>query len=433
MSHADIFGAPTSCSADALVGINDFAEGFVRYQKRSANVMKTAKAHPECGLANIYTGILWMFLERPEAPQKALPFIQQAQACTGLNHREKGLLSMLEAWQAYDFDKAIKCCDEVLKEYPADLSTLKIAQYHLFNKADSKGMLALAQRCLPANQDRAAVHSMVAFGHEQCHQIDEAERSAQRALAIESTEPWAHHALAHVHLSRGSIDEGKQFLSAMSPAWAELNSFMFTHNWWHLALFEIASGNTDDALRIYDDYCWDVEPEYSQDQIGAVSLLARLEIAGVDVGNRWQALSAFLESRASDVIQPFLTLQYLYGLARTGSNAGKALLGEIKRQASEPAVSQDKTLWNEVGIELAEGVYAHGTGDYALAAAKLSTLRQSIWRIGGSHAQRDLFEQLLLDALWKSGQQEKAEKMMVKRLQWEPDNPLLHSRLNLNP
>ena len=49
-----------------------------------------------------------------------------------------------------------------------------------------------------------------------------------------------------------------------------------------------------------------------------MSLLARLELRGVDVGGRWQDLGAHLASRADDTLQPFLTMQYLYGLARAG-------------------------------------------------------------------------------------------------------------------
>ena len=52
--------------------------------------------------------------------------------------------------------------------------------------------------------------------------------------------------------------------------------------------------------------------------MGAVSLLARLEIAGIDIGRRWQDLADYLAARAEDTVQPFLTLQYLYGLARAG-------------------------------------------------------------------------------------------------------------------
>ena len=53
-------------------------------------------------------------------------------------------------------------------------------------------------------------------------------------------EPWAQHALAHVLLTRGRIDEGARFLEQAADTWTELNSFMVTHLWWHLTLFYLS-------------------------------------------------------------------------------------------------------------------------------------------------------------------------------------------------
>ena len=80
------------------------------------------------------------------------------------------------------------------------------------------------------------------------------------------------------------------------------------------------------VLEIYDHHCWGIAKDYSKDQIGAVSLLARMEIAGIDVGDRWRDLSAHLAARAHDTVLPFLTLQYLYGLARAGREEAAVLL-----------------------------------------------------------------------------------------------------------
>ena len=43
-----------------------------------------------------------------------------------------------------------------------------------------------------------------------------------------------------------------------------------------------------------------------------------MEIAGIDVGERWQDLGEHLVARAHDTVLPFLSMQYLYGLARAG-------------------------------------------------------------------------------------------------------------------
>ena len=427
--QTDRYNSPTTSPVAAMDGINDFCEGFVRYQSHSVNVLACADENPDSALANIYAGMLWMFLERPEAPVKSKPYSQRARNVTGLNQREQGLLTMLEAWQQHHYRTVRDIADTLVQAYPQDLPLLKIAQYHAFNAGDAAHMLRLAEQGLKANEHLAPIHSMLAFAHEQSNNLDEAERAAHNALEIYADEPWAHHALAHIHLGRGTIDQGLAFLNASSPSWSNLNSFMFTHNWWHVALFDIARGDVSNALRIYDEYCWGVQPDYSQDQIGAVSLLARLELAGMDVGDRWQQLRPFLETRLDDVVQPFLSLQYLYGLAKAQSPAATSLLDLMKQQCSHPQVPADAALWQEVGLPLGQAMVAHAAGQHETAAELIVPVRQQIWRIGGSHAQRDLFEQILLDARLKSGQWDKARRTLEHRRQWEPESPILHQRL----
>ena len=134
-------------------------------------------------------------------------------------------------------------------------------------------------------------------------------------------------------LSHGRLAEGAAFMQQASAGWSGLTSFMRCHNWWHLALFLIELGDDAAALRLYDDQVWGVDKSYSQDQVGAVSLLARLEWVGLDVGQRWAELAGHLAGRTADQVQPFLDLQYLYGLARAGRPEADALLANIERFA----------------------------------------------------------------------------------------------------
>ena len=214
---------------------------------------------------------------------------------------------------------------------PRDLAAVKLHQYFSFNRGDAAAMLRIARLAEAASGDSPHLHGMLAFAHEQLHALDEAEAAARRALALKEKEPWAQHALAHVMLSTGRVREGVDFLAAASRTWDGLNSFMYTHNWWHKALFHISLGDEQAVFEAYDHHVWGIAPSYSQDQVGAVSLLARMEVAGMDVGNRWEELARYLEPRATDTLQPFLTIQYLYGLAR----AERLGPGPVGQQAVE--------------------------------------------------------------------------------------------------
>ena len=419
--QSDILGNPVTCGGEALDGINDFVDGFLRYQPRAVNILAAAERTPDSVLPNVFAGCLWMFLEAPEAAEKARPFLDKARANLGsANDREKQHYAVLEAWIDEDVPLSLQRAERMLEDFPHDLTALKLAQYHCLNMGDSPGMLRTALKVRDANDSVAQMHGMVAFGYEQCHLLDKAMASAEKAMSIEADEPWAHHAMAHVLLTRGEMQSGIRFMESVSDSWTGLNSFMFTHNWWHLALFRISAGDVEAALQIYDDRCWGVEPDYSQDQIGAVSLLARLEFCGVDVGDRWRHLAPFLAKRHSDTVQPFLTLQYLYGLARAGAPEADDLM-EAARAAAANAPAFSREVWKDVALPACEGVLAHARGNHALAITRLSAVLPQLWRVGGSHAQRDLFEQILLDAVLKEQRWVSAQQMLEARRHYDPD------------
>lgn len=415
----DHLGNPVS-SAAGLAGVDDFVAGFIGYHPRAANVLAAAEAEPGAVLANVFAGMLWMFLESPEAPAKAARFIARAETASGqANARERGHLAVLGAWSVGEMPRAIRAAEEVLAAHPRDLVALKLAQYFHFNRGDAPAMLRAAARVAATNRARAPFQAMLAFAYEQCHLLAEAEAAARAALEIDIREPWAHHALAHVMLTQGRIAEGRAFLEAMSPHWAGLNSFMSTHNWWHLALFRLSEGDAAAVCEIYDRHVWGIDPGYSQDQVGAVSLLARMEFAGIDVGLRWSGLAPHLAARAADTVEPFLTIQYLYGLARANSPQADDLMRAVVARAGA-APPDSRAAWAEVALPACEAVLAFLRDDPATAVARLQRALPRMAEIGGSHAQRDLFEQLLIAALMRAGRDAAAQQMLELRRRADP-------------
>ena len=229
-------------------------------------------------------------------------------------------------------------------------------------------------------------------------------------------------------ITQGRITEGRDFMAAVSGQWTDLNSFMVTHNWWHLALFELELDHAAAVLDLYDRQVWGVVKAYSQDQIGAVSLLARLEIAGVDVGDRWQDVADHLEQRGDDHVQPFLDLQYLYGLGRAGRATAGPRLARLEAFAAR-APDWSRTAWQQVAVPAARGLLAHASGDWQGAVAGLGQALPQLQTIGGSHAQRDLFEQLHLDALMRAGRWSSAQHLMQPRANACPQSLRLKRQL----
>jgi ABC-type transport system substrate-binding protein/ABC-type dipeptide/oligopeptide/nickel transport system permease component len=392
----DVLGNRVTVGSDrTLSAIDDFVGGFLAYETRALGILAAADEDPGNALANAYAGILHMLLEAPAAPANALPYLQKAQrAAASATRREQGAVRFLELWREDDVPGALRVAEEIVADFPRDLVMVKLHQYLCFNLGDFAGMQRIAEAALPGSGDIPYLHGMLAFAHEQNHRLREAETSARQALSLSEREPWAQHAIAHVMLTEGRIDEGIAFLDGVKHHWTDLNSFMLTHLWWHQALFHLEQGRTEAALPLYDRECWGVEKAYSQDQIGAVSLLARIELAGGDVGNRWAELAPWLVARGTDTVQPFLSLQYLYGLARAGeSEAAHDLLIAIRARA-ETAPAFVRPTWAEVAQPAAEALVAHADGNYAKAAEGLEKALPNLEKIGGSHAQRDLFERI---------------------------------------
>ncbi|NUH66998.1 tetratricopeptide repeat protein [Sulfitobacter sp. S0837] len=425
----DLYGLEITASRPETVqAINDFIHGFLSYQPKAAGIVVAADADPENALVNAYAALLWMFLENPDAPEKAHPYLKRAEAASGANPRERKVVQAVGHWVSGDVPALITCCDQITDRWPRDLAMLKLAQYHLFNQGDAAEMLRIALKSLPAAEDIAYIHGMIAFGYEQCHLLDRAEAAARRAMELRPDEPWAHHALAHVMLTEGRIAEGARFMESVAETWAGLNSFMRSHNWWHLTLFYLSQGRHDDVRRAYDQHIWGLEKDYSQDQIGAVSLLARMEFAGVDVGDRWDDVADHVAARGLDTVSPFLTLQYLYALCCTGRPEAKEMLAAIEARAKDSA-AHDHAAWAEVALPAARGIVAHAEKDWDEAIQQMGMALPRMAECGGSHAQRDLFEQIHIDALIRGGRTSAAQQVLEMRRANDPDSVPLNLML----
>lgn len=417
----DSLGNPVTLhNASSLGAVNHFVEGFIACEARAVNVLKISDAD-HSAVVQAYGAALHMFAESRDAALNARPFIDRALASSAqATPREQRFVACVEAWVDGNIPHAAKLHEEQAREFPRDLVSIKLGQYHLFNLGDAPGMLRLALSALPHASDVAYLHGMAAFAWEQCHLLDQAEAAARRGIEMCRKEPWAHHALAHVMLTQGRISEGQVFMNEMSDTWTGLNSFMVTHNWWHQALFGLELGQHEEVLRLYDERVWGVAKDYSQDQVNAVSLLARLELCGVNVGGRWHDVAGYLKTRVRDHVLPFLDLHYLYGLARADMPQAAELMRSLKDHAASTAQSQ--SVWAQVAVPAAQALLAHAQGDYAQAADVLTLALPKLPAIGGSHAQRDLFDQIYLDALMRSGHWAAAQQIVQQHLRGHPES-----------
>jgi tetratricopeptide (TPR) repeat protein len=402
----------TTDQRSTVDAIDVFMDGFLGNEASAGCIVQAARDDPDCALARAYAAALMMLMESPAGHSKAREIIGPAvERARDASSREIGVVEAIAAWTRGDVLDSIRLGEALVRTCPTEIVTAKLVQTHCFNLGDAPGMLRTAHHVAAAHDDNPHLHGMLAFGYEQCHLLVEAEAAARRAIEMKRKEPWAQHALAHVLLTDGRTDEGIAFLEDIRDTWVGLSSFMYTHNWWHLCLFLLDRGAYDRVLSIYDEHVWGVDKTYSQDQVGAVSLLLRLELHGIDVGSRWQDVATYLQPRTQDHVQPFLDLHYVYGLARAGVGEADQLLASMEQHANAAAPPLADR-WLNVAVPAARGLIAHARGEYDATIQHLEPTISAMSRIGGSHAQRELFDLVLLDAEMRCGRLVSAQQKL---------------------
>jgi len=172
------------------------------------------------------------------------------------------------------------------------------------------------------------------------------------------------------------------------------------------------------------DNCFraDNESEDYLDMSNAISMLWRLDEAGVDVGTRWHELADKSEKRIDDHVLTFIDAHLVMALAADSRQSAIDKLLATMAAASKADTSQAR-VYREVGIPLCEAVVAYRAADFEIAVDWLRPIRYDVVRIGGSHAQRDVFHQILIDAALKAGRGALARGLLAERVALRPNSP----------
>lgn len=420
--HCDATGYAASGEACSMPALDAFAEDFLGYGAGIGRIVEAAEADPSCALAQAWAAALWLLTETRKGHARAVRFLERAEAACA-TERERIATGSIRAWHEGDTATALALCAESAARFPRDLVAVKLGQYHALNRGDAPSLLRLPLLAAAANDGVPWAHGMLAFGYEECHRLEEAERAARRAIELRRDEPWAHHALAHVLLAQDRAEEGIAFLAEVADTWEGRNPFVVTHNWWHQTLFLLDRDRADEALALYDTRVFALAPSWGQIQAGAVSLLVRLELNGVEVGDRWQRLALHLATPEQRHVEPFIDLHLVLGLARAGHPEAEAVLAGIADRAAS-AHEATRTAWAEVAWPAARALAAFARGDHEACVRDLSPVLPRMHEIGGSHAQRDLFEQILIAALLRTGRLAQAQRMLALRQALNPKVPM---------
>ena len=305
------------------------------------------------------------------------------------NERERQHIDALLAWSQGNTPDALNRFEDILSTYPPDTIALRMAHYLHFYNGIGADMAASTARCLEAYPEahphRSFVLGMHAFGLEEAGQLTEAKHLAAQGVEVQPNDLWSIHAYAHALYSERAHQEGIQWLERHNEALNGANNFRF-HLVWHRALHELHLGNSQACLSIYDkELASSTGDDFYLDMCNNVSLLWRLEHAGIDVGERWQDLARVAEIHTDDRELLFASLHYLLAL-----NCAEAPTTSEKTRAISAWAEQSDfggNLCRAIGVPLSNLITARHVPEHFTAT--------DIIPIGGSRAQRELFELML--------------------------------------
>lgn len=318
----------------------------------------------------------------------------------GGTRREQTLIDALAAWQERgDMWQAAGILDAWLLSQPLDLLALRLSHGIRFMLGDAPGMRITLEAALPAwgrgVPARGFVLGCYAFALEETGDLAAAEHVGRGAVALEPSDVWGAHAVAHVLEERGHAEEGLSWLSTVEPRLVGVGCFR-RHLFWHRALFHLRLHETGEALALYDSRVWDEASEDVRDIMNAASLLWRLQERGVVVGaRRWEELADLAASRVGDHAWAFADLHYVLCLAAAGrADVVQAMLRSIRECMVRWSDSQ-ALVHSRVGLTAARAVAAAGLGAPAEHVQNiLLPVRDRLRQLGGSHVQRDLLRRM---------------------------------------
>jgi tetratricopeptide (TPR) repeat protein len=416
----------TAASAEAVAAYDHVINGYLSY---SADIPRRMAAlfalDPECPMAHCLKGYFAMLGYK----QALLPIAHQASADTWRlvvagTSREHSHAGALDAWANGQPDRAAEIWDQILRDHPHDILAFRLAHFVNFwlgrPEVMLRSVLTVEKHWSESEAGYNAILGCRCFAHEECGYYTEAEAAGREAIRRDPSDLWAAHGVAHVLEMQGRRGEGIAWVEGLKANWGDRNNLKH-HLWWHQAMYHLDRGDLSKVLVLYDTGYRDQASPLTQAQAdlyidvqNAASMLFRLGRHGVDLGDRWTELADKAEARIGDCLSAFTLPHWMMALAATGRHeaAGRMLDGMRAFAAREDGINA--RLVGSLALPVTEAVLAHGKGQYAEAVQMMRPILGDMYRLGGSHAQQDVLEQLYLDAALKAGLDSDAALMLER-------------------
>ncbi|MCW8084264.1 tetratricopeptide repeat protein [Sabulicella glaciei] len=256
------------------------------------------------------------------------------------------------------------------------------------------------------------------WSHAENGAVGQGRALVQRGFDLRKENANAAHALSHAMHEAGAGEEAERLIAEWLPSY-DRSGTLHGHIAWHAALAALDRGDTERALGLYGQH---VRPAVSAGlPINVVtdtaSFLWRMQAYGHAVPEGlWQEAAAYAKPAFAQAGLAFADAHMAILEAATGDRDAverrvAALMGLIEAgsYAAGPVVPA-----------ICRAALAFADGDYAGCARILEPVAAEVARIGGSGAQREMLEEMLLLAQLRGGEAAKARTLLDRRLHRRP-------------
>ena len=380
-------------------------------------------ADPDFALAHIARARLCQVQARiPEAKEAATRARDLAERVTP---RERGHIETIALVIDGLGAQAMARLDAHVADYPRDALALSPA-LGVFGLLGFSGrvdhheaQLALLKRLAPEWDEDWWFLTYLGWARIETGDVVTGAHEVERALALNPHNAFAAHARAHGYYEAGDAESGAAFIEAWLPGY-DRQSQLHCHLSWHRALFELACGRPEQARALYEDA---IRPAVSYapplfNLADAASFLWRWKIYGEmpPLDDAWGEVIAHAARNFPRAGIPFADVHAALAEAASSDEAALATritqLGELLEGGRLPQ--------GAIVPALCAGAAAFARGDYDGATESLGTALPELARIGGSHAQREVFEDTYIAACLRAGRDDKAAERLSARLERRP-------------
>ncbi|KAJ6641699.1 Tetratricopeptide repeat protein 38 [Pseudolycoriella hygida] len=332
----------------------------------------------------------------PELRDQIERIATDAQLKVNATKWEKLQVNALQHLSNEDPDTAIRQWEEILVEFPSDILSLHLAGITCLISGRLERIGDISGRILPSFKDEcslSSVHAWHSFGLSETNLFTQAERHAYTAMSMEPRCGWSAHSLAHVFEMTSRCEEGVAFMNQSELSW-NFSDRIAGHNYWHWSLYHLTKGEFDAAKNLLEEQLF---KHSTRDSLSLLYLMSMEDISIDEVLDKhYERIGEIVDLyKTDDHHRPFIDAHVMMGLCVTKK------YDEAEEYMNE-SIRSDHLQGKIVNENLLRSILAYSRESYSECVQLLWPIKHNIKQIGGSNAQRDLFNLMLINASLRS-------------------------------